>query len=63
MLLPRQLSLERRDLLLNFGKPGRRAADLRDEFMKRGAVHCSPHAPVAERRPRKLHKQKRYISR
>jgi hypothetical protein len=37
------ISLERRDLLLGCGELGRRAADLRYEFVKSGAVHCSPH--------------------
>jgi hypothetical protein len=49
MLLLRKFSLERRDLLLGLGEFGRRATDLRNEFVKSGVVHCSPN-PVAERR-------------
>jgi hypothetical protein len=29
-----------------FCSRGRRAADLRDEFVKGGAVHCNPHAQL-----------------
>jgi hypothetical protein len=42
MLLLRKFSLERRDLLLGLGELGRCATDLRNEFVKGGAVHCSP---------------------
>jgi hypothetical protein len=34
VLLPGQFSLERGDLLLGFGELSRRAANLRDEFVK-----------------------------
>src|SRR5580704_11302026 len=37
-----QFSLDRGDLLLRLGERGRRAADLRDEFLKGSAVHCCP---------------------
>src|ERR1700730_15973473 len=46
LLLLGQFSLERGALLLGLCEPGRRAADLRDEFVKGGAVHCSPHVPM-----------------
>ena len=41
-----QFSLDRGDLLLRLCERGRRAADLRDEFVKGGAVHCGPHAQL-----------------
>jgi hypothetical protein len=44
VLLLSQFSLERGDLLLGLCERGRRAAGLRDEFVKGGAVHCNPHA-------------------
>jgi hypothetical protein len=44
VLLLSQFSLERGDLLLGLCERGRCAADLRDEFVKGGAVHCSPHS-------------------
>jgi hypothetical protein len=44
MLLLGQFRLERGDLLLGLCERGRRAADLRDEFVKSGTVHCNPHA-------------------
>jgi hypothetical protein len=44
VLLLGQFSLERGDLLLGLCERGRRAADLRDEFVKGGVVHCNPHA-------------------
>jgi hypothetical protein len=44
VLLLGQFSLERGDLLLGLCERCRRAAHLRDEFVKGGAVHCSPRA-------------------
>jgi hypothetical protein len=39
-----QFSLERGNLLLGLCERGRCAANLRDEFVIGGAVHCSPHS-------------------
>jgi hypothetical protein len=44
VLLLSQFNLERGDLLLGLCERGRCAADLRDEFVKGSAVHCSPHS-------------------
>ena len=55
MLLLGQFSLERGDLLLGLCERGSRAPDLRDEFVKGGAVHCNPHAQSPLGDPEKLH--------
>jgi hypothetical protein len=55
VLLLSQFNLERGDLLLGLCERGRCAADLRDEFVKGGAVHLQSPFPIATRRPRQLH--------
>jgi len=58
MLLLRQFSLERCDLLLGFREFGRRAADLRDQRVKSSAVHCGPHSQSPSGDSRSLHSRK-----
>jgi hypothetical protein len=48
-----QFSLGRGDLSFRFCESGRRPADLRDEFLKSGAVHCCLHPQSTLGDPRK----------